>query len=129
MHLEAQAISLTTGSGGAAVTECTRVLNGMVVEVRYTPDGSAPFDSSCTILITGETSGRIVLSLTTYNGGNTFESQPAVLAVKNDDGTSSAFYFRGVPMVNERVSVYVADAGNSKTGVFEIIAEGRFDPS
>ena len=122
-HYERETVSITTdGSGG---TGSTSVANGHLVGIVYTKPGSNGLDTA-TVVITGATSGITLWSKTGVDAS--VDVYPLGPAVKAADGSSISNTGVVVPIASEAILVTVTSAGSTKSGTFEFIINGTFNP-
>lgn len=126
MQITSVKISVTTDGAGAADESSQHPVNGRVLELRYTPDGTSPLDTSADITVTGRQSGRAIV--TKANIGTTaFSLAPRQPTHKVSDGSAALYAAAGegvhdfVYLAGERIRVVVAQGAAAKSGVFEFL--------
>lgn len=122
------AIPVTTDSGGAA-TKYSKPINGVIVAVRYVPDGSTPLDTGADITVTAAASGLPILAATDIG---TSATQWYPRAATCSTAGAAALYAGGgsavndrIPVADEAVKLVVAQGGNAKSGTFYVYYQGR----
>lgn len=122
-HYERETVSITTD--GSAGTGLTSVANGHLVAILYTKPGSDGL-ATATILITGAQTGVILWSKTNVDASVTVF--PLYDAVKASDGSAITNSGVPIPLADEAILISVSSAGSAKSGSFEIIINGTFNP-
>lgn len=113
-------LSITTNADGDGIGYAGEVELGHIWAIRYVKNN---YDNGVGIVVTGETSGIEILTLTNMNA--TVIKNPRGDAHEIADGTD-AEYASGypvkvlIPVANERIKVVVSAGGNTKTGLFHI---------
>lgn len=96
-------------------------INGLLVEIRFTPDGSSPYSDGFDYTVVGVDSGRTyfvedVADTSAYGGYR----QPTTATHDPSDGSETTTL--GIPVVvNERLIITVADGGDTKIGTWEVV--------
>lgn len=114
-------IAITTDASGNAEVYlqpgANNGLNGFLVCLKYTPGTLA---TGTDLVITGETSGIPILTITNAGTSNVFWYPRALLnAVANGAAATNPSEF--IPIKNERIKVVVAQGGNGGVGSIEAI--------
>ncbi len=122
-YLTLATVSITTDASGDA-TAYTGVVNGYVHAIQYVPDGTAPYDATADVTITGETTGIAVTTLTNVAAALTTYPRAAT----HDQANAAALYAAAgtavrdrVPIAAERIKLVIAQGGATKTGVWHVI--------
>ncbi len=116
---ERHTVTVTTGT--ATGTGYTPNITGRIVSIQYVKPGSNSYSDGVDIDITGDATGLIVWNDDDVNASVTV--YPLAAAVKSADGDASALSEVPVVLVNERVKIAVASAGNGTAGTFHIVVE------
>lgn len=112
-------VNVTVDASGNATAYTSAVLNGRVLTVIYTADGTSPFDNTVDFTITGETSGQNVWTESNLTASKTVAPRQAthstagVASLYAAGGTAVQDY---VWLATERVKIVIAQGGNAKTG-------------
>lgn len=123
MYVERHSVEIETDASGDA-TAYTPVVTGMIQQVRYVPDGTAPLDTGADVDITGDTSGIVIFDKDNI-GTSAFAVAPRQ-PTHDTGGVASLYAAAGEPVEDriavalERLKVVVAQGGASKTGTFHI---------
>lgn len=123
MHVQRHRITLTTDASGDA-TGYTPVVNGRVVNVIYTADGSSPFAATADFTATLEATGQPVWSASDVSASTTVAPRQPT---HDTDGNPSLYAAAGEPVedhifaAEDRVKIVVAQGGDSKVGVFDVV--------
>lgn len=118
MFSSAKAEIVTDASGNATVylqQSANFGLNGFLVDLKYTPGSIA---TGADLTITGETSGRPILTITNAGTSIVFWNPRALLHAVAD-GAPSANPSEFIPIKNERIKVVIAQGGNGGEGSIE----------
>lgn len=119
-------ITLTTDAGGAADVTSELAVNGRVLQMRYTPDGTNPLDTNADIAVTGKQSGTAIVTKANI-GTSAFTLAPRQPTHKTADGSAALYAAAGeavndfVYLAGERIRVVVAQGGAAKSGVLEFL--------
>lgn len=123
MYIERHEVAVTT-NGSGAFTGYTAKVTGIVHQIRYVPDGSAPLDTGADVDITGEVTGTVLLDKDNIGTAafNVAPRQPT-----HDTGLAASLYASGgepveapIAMADERIKVVIASGGSAKAGTFHI---------
>lgn len=125
-QMVAHAVSVTTDGSGDATVYSTQTF-GTVVAVRYVPHASTPIDGAGTLVVTDNSTGLQVLSVTL--GSSSRDFWPRAFTVTTTGAV--ALYAGGgsnvldlVPVAGA-VKVVVASGGATKSGTVYIYVQGR----
>jgi hypothetical protein len=123
MYVERQEVSIASDGSGNG-TGFTPIVTGHILAIRYVPDGTSPYDTGVDFVITGETSGIAVLTVT--NAGTVaadYYPRAATATVAN----AAALYAAGgvavldrIPIAGERLKIAIAQATSAKVGKFHV---------
>jgi hypothetical protein len=115
-------VTVVTGADSGAGTGYTPNLTGRVLAIRYVKDGSAGYSDGQTITTTNEKTGATIWTQTAVNASATVCPRQATHSTAGVaatfDGTHAVNDFCYV--ANERISIVLSNAGNSKTGTFYV---------
>ncbi len=121
---QSYAVSVTTDASGDATAYTTAAVNGRILAVIYTADGTAPYAATVDFVITGATSGQIVWDEDNLTASKTVAPRQAT----HSTAGVAALYAAGGAAVNdyvwiatERIKIVIAGGGNAKVGAFTII--------
>lgn len=124
MFIERFDFTLTVDASGAATVYSDRIVTGLIRQIRYVPDGTNPLATGADLVITGETTGLVIDTLTNIGTSST---QWAPRAATSDVTGAAALYAAAGTAVNdqiaisaERIKIVVAQGGVSKTGTLYI---------
>jgi hypothetical protein len=123
MFLERHEVAITVDASGNG-TGFTPIVTGHVRAIRYVPDGTAPYATGVDAIITGETSGLAILTLTNIGtGALDWYPRAATVTVAN----AANLYAAGgtavvdrIPVAGERIKIALAQGGVSTTGKFHV---------
>jgi len=114
-------IAITTDASGNAEVYlqpgANNGLNGFLVCLKYTPGTLA---TGTDLVITGETSGIPILTITNAGTSNVFW-YPRALLNAVADGAAATNPSEFIPIKNERIKVAVAQGGSGGVGSIEAI--------
>lgn len=122
-------VTVTVDSASGAGSADTDPLSGRVIGVRYIADGSTPYDATMDLTVTTVTTGQTILTLTDVTASTI--KYPYTIQHESSGG-ADAIYATGnevrVPIYvfNEKVRFSVAQAGNAKTGRFQLLLERSY---
>jgi hypothetical protein len=121
MYLNRYSIPVVTSTGGADTEYTERAVNGVIHSIAYSISTSDKIESTGTVTITGEETGRSIFSLALSTGA--WEYSPA-LGVTDSTGGAVTNSHIGIPVANERVKVVIAGGGSENAGTFTIYTQG-----
>lgn len=111
----------SNGSGDGQETTA-RLLNGFLDELRYIPDATTPYGAAVTVTLTVERSG-LQLWEETFDGATKKLVSPQT-PVHDSAGIETGAYKR-YALANDRLTITIAGAGDTKTGAFELVYYGE----
>jgi hypothetical protein len=123
MQVDRFEVSITVDASGNG-TGFTPIVTGRVLAIRYVPDGSTPYATGVDAIITGETSGLAILTIT--NIGTValdFYPRAATASVANAANLYAAAgtaVTDRIPVAGERIKIALAQGGVSTTGKFHV---------
>lgn len=120
MYLNKHVVSIVSSSSGADTEYTDTPVSGVVYSVSYTVS-TAKISSTGTIEITGEESGRSILSMALSTGS--WEYSPSISAIDSTGGAVTNSHV-AVPVKNERIKLVLAGGGDTKSGTFTIYTQG-----
>ena len=107
---------VTDASGDATVYLANgKTINGLLMSMKYIPGSIA---TGADLTITGETTGRPILTVTDAGTSNVFY-YPRALLNEVADASAGISGTEIIPIVNERIKVVVAQGGNGGAGSIE----------
>lgn len=114
MSTALHSVDITTdGSGDASAI--ANVGSGVLMQLRYVPDGSSPLDVGANVTIT-DNQGFQVYSQTSI-GGTAFQKLPRHLIANAADGVNSSTIFDYMA-VQSPLTVTIDSGGNTLSGTF-----------
>jgi hypothetical protein len=114
--IESVTTTITTDASGDATVYLGSRLRGKVLAIKYEP-GSLYFRADLTI--TGETT-EVPILIVSDGGTSDVWFFPRRLASDHADESTSADDYRDIYVLNERIKVVVANAGDEDTGTITI---------
>lgn len=122
MFVQRHRVELTTATGGGA-TGYTPVTRGRVLAIHYL---KTDFASTADLTITGERFAEAILAVTNVNVSTSWMPRRATVttagvAALSATGGTGAPVLEPVPVADDRIKVVVAQGGNTKSGVVEVI--------
>lgn len=122
MYVERHAVTVTSIADGTG-TAYSPAITGRIVGIRYVKASSGSYTDGVDVTITLEATGETVMVGTNVNASTTYYPRVGVTdaagAAATLDGTRLARDC--VYAANDRVKFVLADAGDTKTGVFHVI--------
>jgi hypothetical protein len=118
-------ILVTTDAAGAAIAKSSMPVFGRIEYVIYTPDATNPLDTGADLDITGENSGIVVANHD--NIGTVAFTRAYRQATHGIDGAAALYAAAGqgvldrIAIAGERLKVVIANGGNTKSGIFDIV--------
>lgn len=118
-------ISVTTDASGDATAYTGIFVNGRVLQVQYTPDGTAPMDTGADIVLTGRTTALPILTKANI-GTSKISWAPRQPTHAVADGSALLYAGAGqavadaLVVADEELKLVVSSGGNAKPGVFDI---------
>jgi len=125
MHIRRYTIAVTTAADGTATAYSQGTANGRVYQVCYVPHATTPLDTGADIVLTGNTSGVIVLDLDNI-GTTAFTSAPRQATHLASTGAASLYAAGGtavtdyVVVADEAFKLTVASGADTKSGTFYV---------
>jgi hypothetical protein len=123
MFCERHTVDITVNSSGDGTGYTPLIVGARVLDIQYVPDGSTPYDNTVDVTITGETTGKAIL--TKSNVAAAFTATPRG-ATHDVTGAASLYAAGGaavndqIPIALERIKILLAQGGNAKTGRFYV---------
>ena len=120
-------VAITTAADGSA-TARTPVVSGYLRAIAYVPHATTPIDTNGDVVITANTSGLAILTITNI-GTTAFSVHPraATVGVTN----AASLYAAGgaavnteIPVADEAIKIVVADGADTKSGTFFVYVDG-----
>jgi len=115
--LHTNSVAIVTDSGGDATVYLGSNVLGWIERIKYLPGTIA---TGGDLVITGETSGVPILTVTNAGTANIFW-YPRVFPNSVADAAAGTVPAHRVPLTGERVKVVVAQGGATKTGSIELV--------
>lgn len=118
-------LDITSAADGSA-TAYTDTFSGKLVSIHYVADGTTPYTNTVDATITVESTGQSIL--TKSNIAASFDVAPRQ-PIHGQDGVASLFAAGGaavqtqIALVNDRIKIILAQAGDTKTGRWYIVTE------
>jgi len=117
-------VPITTDSSGD-FTKTTEKLTGRLVQLRYVPAASNALDANWDLDVVGETTETVLLDIDNLAATAIQRAIGQILydetgTVTTWDGTNE-FYVPGILVVNEGITVTVAQGGNVQSGTLHLI--------
>lgn len=118
-------ISVTTDASGDVTAYTGINVNGRVLQVQYTPDGTSPLDTGADIVLTGRTTALPILTKANI-GTSKVSWAPRQPTHAVADGSAALYAAAGAAVndalvvADEELKLVVAQGGNTKSGVFDI---------
>ncbi len=115
-------VAVTTDTDGAG-SGLTPIVNGKIINLAYTKDGTAPYTDGVDFTVTLAASGQAVWTGTDVNASVTVAPRQAT----HDTAGVASTYDGAEPVEdsiwagNDKVQITVASGGDSKVGSFEVI--------
>jgi len=120
MFVTKHTVDITTAADGTA-SGYTPPVNGRILQLQYTKDGTTPYDNTVDVTIIAEDSATPILTVsdvtatTRYVPRQATQSTAGVAALYAAAGTAVNDY---VFIAGERVKITLAQGGDTKTGRF-----------
>jgi hypothetical protein len=122
MFPQTYAVTIVTGSASGAGSGYTDNARGRVLSIRYVKDGTNGYSDGQTITVTNEATGANIWTQTGVNASATVAPRQPTHSLagvaSTYDGTRAVNDY--CYLANERVSIALTSAGNSKTGTFYV---------
>lgn len=123
MRPQRYTVNLTTDAAGAATGYTSAPVAGRVLQIQYIPDGSAAFDNTVDMTITGDSTGQAIVTETNVSAAFTHAPRQAT----QDQSAAAALYAAGgtavrdfIYVADERIKIVIAQGGNTKSGRIDI---------
>lgn len=117
-------VTVTTIADGSATAYSEYIDYGLLSQIRYVKDATAPFTDGVDFTITSEATGE---TLWTESNVNASATRAPRQATHGTDGVASLYAAAGVAVqdkiaiVNDRIKIVLAAGGDTKTGVFHFL--------
>lgn len=126
-----ESVTLTTDGAQAATgyigtRRDGKSLNGEILRIAYTKDGTTPFTDGVNFTITTETTGQTVWTESNVNASaakvpvQAAHNNVGVAALAYNDGTRTVPLYRPIHLSHERLKIAIANGGASKVGTFTL---------
>lgn len=125
MYLRRYALAVTVDASGDATVYSDGPVNGYIRQVRYVPHASTPLDTNADFVLSGETTGVAILTMTNI-GTSAFQKVPQQPTQDLTAGAAALYAGGGaavnapIAMADERLKLVVAQGGNAKVGTFYV---------
>jgi len=125
MFIERHVLALTCNASGDGTVYSAGLVNGRVLQLRYTPHASTPLDTNADLAITGEESGVVIATLSNI-GLSAFAVVPrqaihTVLGAAALYAAGGAAVLEPVFVAGERIKVVIAQGGVSMAGTLHVL--------